>query len=121
MKPDISGPSSGIGQGGSETQDDAWTGHHTSLLRRRDERDVDAQQENVHAKDQRDLPPCGRRPDGSRCAIARSLGASNSTVADAIARLKAARLTWEQVETMSEAELELAERFLGDRRVRIHE
>lgn len=39
-------------------------------------------------------------------AIARSLGASSSTVADAIARLKAAGLTWEHVETMSEAQLE---------------
>lgn len=39
-------------------------------------------------------------------AIARSLGLSNSTVGDAITRLKAAELTWEQVEAMSEAELE---------------
>jgi transposase len=39
-------------------------------------------------------------------AIARSLGASSSTVGDAIARLKAAGLTWEHVETMSESELE---------------
>lgn len=39
-------------------------------------------------------------------AIARSLGVSSSTVADAIARLKAAGLTWEQVQTMSEAVLE---------------
>jgi transposase len=39
-------------------------------------------------------------------AIARSLGASNSTVGDAISRLKATGLTWQEVETMSEAELE---------------
>ena len=39
-------------------------------------------------------------------AIARSLGLSNSTVGDAITRLKASGLTWELVETMSETELE---------------
>lgn len=39
-------------------------------------------------------------------AIARSLGVSSSTVGDAITRLKAAELTWDQVEAMSEAELE---------------
>lgn len=39
-------------------------------------------------------------------AIARALGASSSTVADAIARLKAAGLDWSKVETMSEEKLE---------------
>ena len=39
-------------------------------------------------------------------AIARALGVSNSTVGDAITRLKAAKLTWESVEAMSESELE---------------
>jgi len=39
-------------------------------------------------------------------AIARSLGASSSTVGDAITRLKAAGLAWEDVEPLSESELE---------------
>jgi Mn-dependent DtxR family transcriptional regulator len=39
-------------------------------------------------------------------AIARSLGVSNSTVGDAITRLKAAGLTWKMVEALSESELE---------------
>lgn len=39
-------------------------------------------------------------------AIARSLGVSNSTVGDAITRLKAAELTWESGEALSESELE---------------
>jgi transposase len=39
-------------------------------------------------------------------AIARALGASNSTIGDAIARLKAAGLSWPEVEAMSEAQLE---------------
>ncbi len=39
-------------------------------------------------------------------AIARSLGVSNSTVGDAITRLKAAELTWESAEALSESELE---------------
>jgi transposase len=39
-------------------------------------------------------------------AIARALGASSSTVGDAIARLKAAGLDWSKVETMSEERLE---------------
>lgn len=39
-------------------------------------------------------------------AIARSLGVSSSTVGDAITRLKAASLTWESVEALTESELE---------------
>lgn len=39
-------------------------------------------------------------------AIARSLGVSNSTVGDAITRLKAAELTWESACALSESELE---------------